>query len=104
MKHKSDVNTIFPAFHKMVKTQFDAKIQTVRSNNGREYFNQYLSSYFEKKGIVHQSSCTDTQQQNGVVERKNRHLLKVTRALIFQMNVPKTYWGKVVLTATHLIN
>ena len=62
MKHKSDVNTIFPAFHKMVKTQFDVKIQIVRSDNGIEYFNQCLSSYFEKEGIVHQSSCTDTPQ------------------------------------------
>ena len=48
MKHKSDVSTIFRVFHTMVKTQFDAKIQTVRSNNRIEYFNQCLSSYFEK--------------------------------------------------------
>ena len=104
MKHEFDVSTIFLVFHKMVKTQFDAKIQTVRFNNGREYFNQFLSSYFEKEGIIHQSFCTDTPQQNGVAGRKNRHLLEVTRALIFPMNVPKTYWGEAVLTAAHLIN
>ena len=64
------------------------------SNNGREYFNQCLSSYFEKEGIVHQSSCMDTPQQNWVAEWKNRHLLEVTRALIFQMNIPKAYLGR----------
>ena len=53
---------------------------------------------------MHQSSCVNSPQQNGIVERKNRHLLKVSRALHFSTNVPKYLWGEVVLTAAHLIN
>ena len=53
---------------------------------------------------MHQSSCVDTPQQNGVTERKNKHLFEVTRSLLLQMSVPKTYWGEAVLTATFLIN
>ena len=49
-------------------------------------------------GMIHLSSYIGTPQQNGVVERKNRHLLEVTRTL-FEMRVPKTFWGDVVLTA-----
>ena len=48
-----------------------------------------LRRFFQEKGIVHQSTCRDTPQQNGIAERKNRHLLEVARALIFHVNVPK---------------
>ena len=53
---------------------------------------------------IHESSCITTPQQNGVVERKNRHLLECTRALLFLQNVPKSYWGEVVLTSAYVIN
>lgn len=45
-----------------------------------------------QNGILHQSSCVDTPPQNGVAECKNRHLLEVARALLFQMNVLNSSW------------
>ena len=43
-------------------------------------------------------------QQNGLAERKNRQLLKVVRAFLFCMNMPRFYWGEVVKSAAYLIN
>lgn len=57
-----------------------------------------------EKGIVHQTSCVHTPQQNGGAERKNRHLLEVARALLFNMHVPKRFWSDEVITACYLIN
>jgi hypothetical protein len=55
-------------------------------------------------GIIHQTTCVDTPQQNRVAEWKNRHLLEVTRSLMIDMHVPKSYWGDALLTAAYLIN
>ncbi|KAJ9697298.1 hypothetical protein PVL29_009198 [Vitis rotundifolia] len=54
--------------------------------------------------ILHQTSCVDTPSQNGVAERKNRHLLKTARALMFHMKVLKQFWADAVSTACFLIN
>ncbi|XP_028074529.1 uncharacterized protein LOC114276892 [Camellia sinensis] len=61
-------------------------------------------AYLEARGILYQTSCVGTLEQNGVAERKNRHLLEAARALMFTMHVPKPHWGDAVLTATYLIN
>ena len=37
-------------------------------------------------------------------KEKNRHLLKIARALLFTTNVPNYLWGEAILTTTHLIN
>ncbi|RVW87783.1 Retrovirus-related Pol polyprotein from transposon TNT 1-94 [Vitis vinifera] len=76
MKKKSEVREIFENFNNMVQTQFQAKIQVLRTDNAREYYHNILGSYLLENGIVHQSSCIDTPQQNGVAERKNRHLME----------------------------
>ncbi|RVW93973.1 Retrovirus-related Pol polyprotein from transposon TNT 1-94 [Vitis vinifera] len=95
---------IFENFNNMVQTRFQAKIQVLRTDNAREYYHNILGSYLLENGIVHQSSCIDTPQQNGVAERKNRHLMEVARSLMIASNVPKQLWGEAVLTATYLIN
>jgi hypothetical protein len=104
LKEKSEVISIFQSFHQMILTQFNTRVQVLRSDNGGEYFKKELSAYFHAYGIIHQTSCVDTPQQNGVAERKNRHLLEVARSLMFAMNVPKSFWGDAVLTAAYLIN
>jgi transposase InsO family protein len=104
LKQKSDVSHIFPIFYDMINTQFGVGIKRFRSDNAKDFFNQNLSSFFQKRGIIHESSCVNTPQQNGIAERKNGHLLACTRAFLFQNNVPKHFWGEAVLTATHIIN
>ena len=104
MKNKSQATEIFKEFHKLVLTQFKKEIRVLRTDNGREYFDKTLSDYLATHGILHQSSCVNTSQQNGVAERKNRHLLETTRALMLNMHVPTYLWGEAILTATYLIN
>ena len=88
----------------MVKAHFGVGIKKFRSDNAKDYFNQVLSPYFKKEGIIHKSSCASTPQQKRVVERKNGHLLTITRTFLFKKNVPILYWGEAVLTNAHLIN
>ncbi|CAM8959948.1 unnamed protein product [Rhodiola kirilowii] len=104
MTHKSETTDIIIGMFHMVETQFGKTIQKFRSDNGGEFFNHKLTSFFQSKGCIHQSSCPYTPQQNGLAERKHRHILEVARALIFEAGLPKHFWGDSVLTATHIIN
>lgn len=66
-----------------------------------------MQNLFTSKGIIHQTVCTYTHQQNGTIERKHRHLLNVARILKIQSGVPDKFdkfWGECVLTVCHLIN
>jgi len=83
MKNKNEVIRCFQDFHKMVSTQFGKKVHILRSDNGTEYINKEFAMYLSGKGMFHQTTCPGTPSQNGVVERKNRHLLEVARSLMF---------------------
>ena len=104
MHKKSEVETIFQNFYNMIENQFQTKVSILRFDNGTKYYNSILGSFLTKKGILHQSSGTNTPEQNGIVERKNKHLLEVTCAMMFYKNLPKYLWGDVVLTTSYLIN
>lgn len=104
LREKFEVEEIFKKFYAIVCTQFQEKIQIFRSDNCKELFSTILGNFFLLKGILHQSSCNDTPQQNRVAKRKNRHLLEVAKALCFTSKIPKYLWDEAILTATYLIN
>ncbi|XP_074284145.1 uncharacterized protein LOC141608700 [Silene latifolia] len=99
---KTEVTSVFIQFLSMVHTQFSKQVKVVRSDNGTEF--NFMADYFLQQGIQFQTSCVGTPQQNGRVERKHRHILNVARALLFQGQLPKKFWGECVLTAAYLIN
>ncbi|OMO90088.1 Integrase, catalytic core [Corchorus capsularis] len=87
-----------------VQNQHHTTIKGLRSDNAQEIVQGPMKAFLEEKGIFHETSCIDTPQQNGVLERKHRHLLEVARALRFEANLPIRFWGECVLTAAYLIN
>jgi transposase InsO family protein len=104
LKTKDEVHTIFKDFHTMVLTQFGKKIKMIRSDNGTEYINKNFQNFLRENGILHETSCVGTPQQNGVAERKNRHILEVTRALLLESQVPREFWDHALSYAVYLIN
>ncbi|RVW84274.1 Retrovirus-related Pol polyprotein from transposon RE2 [Vitis vinifera] len=53
-----------------------------------DYSRSQFTSFMSHHGILHQSSCAHTPQQNGVAERKNRHLVETARTLLLYSHIP----------------
>jgi len=68
LKQKSEVVKVLEHFVIFVQTQFETTIKIIRSDNGTEFV---MTSFFFSKGIIHQTSCVNTPQQNSIVERKH---------------------------------
>jgi hypothetical protein len=101
MKHKSETRQHVIDFIKMIEVQHKSHVKIVRSDNGVEFL---MPQFYSSKGILHQTSCVETPEQNGRVERKHQHLVNVGRALLFQANLPKIFWSYAVQHATYIIN
>ncbi|XP_068640145.1 uncharacterized protein [Aristolochia californica] len=63
-----------------------------------------LQDLLSSEGTIHQLSCPYTPQQNGVAERKHRHLVETARSLLLHASVPSEFCGEALHTATYLIN
>jgi len=104
LKDKSEASKLVMNFCVIMKTQFNVDVKLTRSDNGKEFTLGPMKKYFVEHGIVHQTSCVNTPQQNDGVERKHRHILNVARALRFQANLPPEFWGECTLETAYLIN
>ncbi|XP_071714161.1 uncharacterized protein [Rutidosis leptorrhynchoides] len=92
LKSKDETFDNIVSFVNLIQNQFNKKVKVLRSDNGTEFVNGKMINFVKTKGIIHQTSCAYTPQQNGVVERKHRHLLNVARALMFQGGLPLNMW------------
>lgn len=60
--------------------------------------------YCDSNGIRRHLTAPYSPQQNGVVERRNRTLMEMTRSILKHRSVPNWLWGEAVRHATYLIN
>lgn len=104
LHYKSQVKHTIAEFKAFVSTQFNITIQTVRSDNGGEFINLFLRHLFLSAGIIHQTTCPHTPEQNGVVERKHRHLIETTVTLLLQSKLPVQFWLEALTTTVYLTN
>jgi histone deacetylase 1/2 len=102
LKYKSEVFQKFHEFQKMVERQFDRKILAMQTDWGGEY--KKLNNFFSQVGNIHHVSCPHAHQQNGVIERKHRHIVEVGLSLLAHASMPLKFWDEAFMAATFLIN
>ncbi|PNX92270.1 retrovirus-related Pol polyprotein from transposon TNT 1-94 [Trifolium pratense] len=105
MNNLSGISPTSPTYGKSVRWIFD----TGATDHMDQHSGKTIGTGIEEAGLYYLdtskfSGCSIFAATNGVVERKHRHLLNVARALLFQANLPKTFWGDSILTAAYLIN
>lgn len=61
---KHHVGSTLKTFYVHIQTQFQTNIKTIRSDNDTEFLNTSLHDFFQNTGIIHQTSCPYTPQQN----------------------------------------
>ena len=102
--NKSDLCAVFVKFYFYVQTQFSCSVKILHSDGGGEYVSTQLQKFLISKGIVHQKSCPYTPEQNGLAERKHRHLIETTITLLQHAKLPASFWTYAVHTSVYLIN
>jgi hypothetical protein len=104
LRLKSDTFSTLSNFFAYVSTQFIARIKAVQSDNGREFDNSSMRTFFLTHGIHFRMSCPYTSSQNDRAERIIRTTNDIIRSLLFQASMPPSYWAEALHTATLLLN
>jgi len=63
-------------------------IKTLQYDNGCKYISQEFRQFCDSKGIIHETTYPYTPQQNGITERKNKHILETIQTIIRAAHMP----------------
>ena len=66
MQSRYELFSHFSVFCAEIRTQFHVSVQTLRSDNAKEYLSKPFQSFMLQHEILHKTSCVDTPSQSGV--------------------------------------
>eukprot|EP00253_Pinus_taeda_P010991 PITA_10991 len=104
MKHKDEAFEKFKSFKALVENESDYKIKCLRSNRDGEFTSNEFFDFCEEHGIRREFSTARIPQQNGVVERMNRTVQQIGRAMLDESGTPATFWGEDAYAAVVILN
>jgi hypothetical protein len=87
----SDVEQVFFQFQKHAECILNSKLKAIQFDWGGGGIPTF-ESLLQSTCINHIISCSHTRQQNGLVERKHRHLVETSLSLIAQAPLPLKFW------------
>ena len=88
----------------MVEIETSQKLACLHFERGGKYLSQEFMTFCLRNGIRRQLTVPHTPQQNGVAERKNRHLCETMRTLLFEAKLRTYLWEEAVRTTNYVAN
>ncbi|GKA81817.1 retrovirus-related pol polyprotein from transposon TNT 1-94 [Tanacetum coccineum] len=99
LRSKDEIPEVLIDFIKLVQRGLHAQVRTIRTDKDKKFLNKILHAYFAQEGIAHQTSTAQTLEQNGVVKRWNRTLIKAARTMLNVAKVPLFLWAESIATS-----
>uniref|UniRef100_A0AAV1UAG4 Integrase catalytic domain-containing protein n=1 Tax=Peronospora matthiolae TaxID=2874970 RepID=A0AAV1UAG4_9STRA len=91
LRKKSDVASAFKRFYQDIKTASGTKIKVLRSDNGGEYRIETMNNFCKAKFIKQEFTVPYNPEQKGMAERMNRTLVEMTRCMLNESGLDKSY-------------
>ena len=91
---------MFSRFKAQVENLLGTTIKIFQSDGGTEF--KPITKRFPQ--ISHQTSCPYTPQQNGLAERKHRHIIELSLSIMSQASIPPHFWDHIFQSVVFLIN
>lgn len=104
IQSKSEAVNCVKKYTTRVEREMNKKVKRFRTDNGLEYCNSALTSYFKSTGIKHEKSNVESPQMNGASERINRTLLDLVSSMLKSAQLPQKFWAEAVITAGYIRN
>lgn len=104
MKSKGEATDLLKTHIRAAENQTGLVVRRVRTDNGREFVNHRLTSFFKENGILHEKTVPYSPAQNGVSERMNRTLVEAARTLLAESQLPAVFWAEAINTAAYVRN
>ena len=80
------------------------KNKIFQCDDGGEFSSIVFINHLEQCSITRHISCPYTPQQNGVAERKHRHIVETALTIMFNASIPLSLWTEIFLASVYLIN
>jgi hypothetical protein len=82
LRENSDAFEKFKTFKSLDKNQIGRKLKAIHSDKGGEFLSRDFKDFYDRHGIKREYTILGTPQQNGVVERQNRSVQQMARAMM----------------------
>jgi len=87
-----------------VEKETSTFIKCLCTDKGGEFTSQQFTDFCKENGIRRQLTVAYTPQQNGTAERKNKTIMNMVRSMLYEKNIPKTFWPEAVNWVVHILN
>lgn len=104
LRNKNEIADKLKQFVEIMKTSKGIKPKIIRTDRGGEYVNKNLKKFLADEGIQLKLTPRYIPQMNVIAERKNRTLIEMTKCMLLDANLPRTFWGEAVNSANYIQN
>jgi Reverse transcriptase (RNA-dependent DNA polymerase)/Integrase core domain len=104
LRSRSQAGDALLTIFRRAETLHDKRVKYFRTDLGGEFCSQLMQTAKAELGMSDQHVPAECHSSNGFVERANKTLQRMVRAMLEASKFPHSYWGEFLLAAVHVYN